>query len=165
MDYKRLSGIALVIVIIDQISKHTVSTLLSVGDSISIIPGIFNITYIRNPGIAFGLLRGLPPSIRLPLLAILSILAIVAILILLHRVKGKTLLQDISLSCILGGAAGNLVDRILYGEVVDFLDLHIGRYHWPAFNISDSAITIGVLVIFIILFSQQRREGIDNQTV
>jgi len=131
------------VILLDQLTKALVANLLSPTGVITVIPGFFDIVNARNPGAAFGILHegGLARTLFLVAVSILS-LVVVAILI----AQSKKRFTDFSLSLIAAGAIGNLIDRILGGEVIDFLDFYIGRYHWPAFNVADSAITVGVFL-------------------
>ena len=147
-----------VIVIVDQLTKAIVDRTMSLHDSISLIPGFFNFTYIRNTGAAFGIFSGAHEVFRLPFLIGVSILAIGFIVVMLKRLRpGETGLA-MALAFILGGAIGNLIDRVIYGEVIDFLDVYWSNYHWPAFNVADSFITIGVTIT---LFYLIRSKGDD----
>jgi signal peptidase II len=139
------------IVIVDQLTKAIVDRAMSLHHSIPIIDGFFNLTYIRNTGAAFGIFAGSHEVFRLPFLIGVSILAIGFILLMLKRLRnGETGLAT-ALAFILGGALGNLIDRIFYGEVIDFLDVYWSQYHWPAFNVADSFITIGVTITLFYL--------------
>lgn len=131
---------------------------MSLHHSIPVIENFFSLTYIRNTGAAFGILAGSHEAIRLTVLVVFSLVAIGFILVLLKRLpSGETGLIT-ALAFILGGAIGNLIDRIAYGEVIDFLDFYWSGYHWPAFNLADSFITIGVLIIAYYLI---RAKGAD----
>lgn len=134
----------------DQLSKLFIVKGLYVGESINILP-FFNIVHVRNRGVTFGLFSG---TLQPVVLVILS-LVIVGFLIDYAR-KNENYRPFISL--IVGGAIGNVIDRVVYGSVVDFLDFHLGKYHWPAFNIADSAIVIGVFVLFFISYSEEKNE-------
>jgi signal peptidase II len=114
--------------------------------SIPVIEDLFNLTYIRNTGAAFGILAGSAAAFRLPFLLLFSTVAIVFIIFMLRRLPDREKGLITALAFILGGAIGNLIDRIAYGEVIDFLDFYWSRFHWPAFNLADSFITIGVLI-------------------
>jgi len=153
--YKVLILISLTIVILDQLTKAVIANYLILHQSIEIIGGFFNITYIRNPGAAFGLFHDSGEVFRTIFLIGVSIVALGAIFFVYRRVKAN-LPACIALSLIAGGAIGNLVDRIRFGEVTDFLDFYIGQYHWPAFNVADSAITIGV---FLAIFFFKESKG------
>ena len=117
---------------------------MPLNHSIPVIDGLFNLTYIRNTGAAFGILAGSAAAFRLPFLLLFSLLAIGFIFMMLRRLPDREIGLITALSFILGGAVGNLIDRVLYGEVIDFLDFYWSTYHWPAFNLADSFITVGV---------------------
>lgn len=133
--------------LIDLISKIVVDNLLFLGESIKIINNFFNITYVRNTGAAFSIL-----SKHTYLLVFVSIFIITLILYYINKNKPKTKIEYISYSMILGGAVGNLYDRIVYGYVIDFLDFNIFGYEYPIFNLSDSFIFIGVLILIIYMW-------------
>ena len=152
-----LYAIVLSIIFLDQATKLLIRNTLRLGQSIPIIPHVFDITYVLNPGAAFGLLAGRDPSFRNPFFIAISILAILLILYYYYHHRERRTLQVLGLSFILGGAVGNLIDRLSIGMVVDFLDFHYGRYHWPAFNVADSAITIGVLLMMVDIVRGERR--------
>jgi signal peptidase II len=135
-----------VILIADQLTKFIVDQTMPLHHSIPIIDNLFNLTYIRNTGAAFGILAGRAAAFRLPFLVLFSILAIVFIIMMLRRLPDRETGLITALAFILGGAIGNLIDRVAYGEVIDFLDFYWSRFHWPAFNLADSFITIGVLI-------------------
>jgi signal peptidase II len=134
------------IVIADQITKLIVDRTMPLYHSIPIIDGLFSLTYIRNTGAAFGIFSGSAAAFRLPFLIIFSFVAIGFVITMLRRLRDDHTGLITALSFILGGAIGNLIDRVAYGEVIDFLDFYWGRYHWPAFNLADSFITLGVLI-------------------
>ena len=139
------------IVAADQVTKLCVDRWMPLHHSIPVIDGLFNLTYIRNTGAAFGIFAGSAAAFRLPFLIIFSLVAIGFVVTLLRRLPDNQTGLASALSFIIGGAVGNLIDRIAYGEVIDFLDLYWGPYHWPAFNLADSFITIGVLIIVVYL--------------
>ena len=153
--YFPLIIIFLIIVLIDQITKFYIASNFELYQSIEIIRGFFNITYIRNSGVAFGMFSNLKGSFIQIVFIAIYIIAIISILILYRETHGYS---HIALSLIFSGAIGNLIDRIFRGEVVDFMDFHWQNYHWPAFNVADSCITVGVglLMISIIISNQQR---------
>jgi signal peptidase II len=135
-----------VILVIDQLTKFIVDRTMPLYHSIPVIDNLFNLTYIRNTGAAFGILAGSAAAFRLPFLMIFSLLAIGFIIVMLRRLPERETGLISALAFILGGAIGNLIDRFAYGEVIDFLDFYWANYHWPAFNIADSFITIGVTI-------------------
>lgn len=139
--------VAFSVVIVDQCTKYFIIKTFPLYSSVDILKNYLAIVHIRNKGIAFGLLAGQGSGIRLVLLIITSLLAVGFIFYLLKTLSDKQRYAIVTLSLILGGAIGNLTDRIRLGEVVDFIDLHWYRYHWPAFNCADSAISIGLVLL------------------
>ena len=156
--WKFVSGWLAVIVILDQLTKFIVDRSMPLHHSIPIIDGFFNLTYVRNTGAAFGLFAGSAEVFRRPFLILVSILASVFIISMMKRLAEKETGLITGLSFILGGAIGNLIDRVFYGEVIDFLDVYWRNYHWPAFNIADSFITVGVGIMLFFLY---KHEGDD----
>jgi signal peptidase II len=136
-----------IVVLCDQISKLYVDAVMWPHQSITVIENFFNITYIRNPGGAFGLFARAERWIVRPLLLGLSAVTMVIILLIYRSTPVDRSLIRLAFSLILGGAIGNLIDRVRFDEVIDFLDVHWYHYHWPAFNIADAAITIGVVLL------------------
>jgi signal peptidase II len=149
--------IAFTITLLDQISKFYVQGALRLGQVVPVIPGFFNLTYVLNPGAAFGFLSGAPAAIRHPLFTAISIFAVLFIIYYRARHRQMGLLPSVALACILAGAVGNLIDRLRLGMVVDFLDFYYGGYHWPAFNVADSAITIGVALMVLEIVTDRER--------
>ena len=150
--------IALAIVLTDQATKAIVVRTMRLGQSIPIVPGYFDLTFVLNPGAAFSLLATLPERIRSPFFILVSVAAAVLIVVYRARHLRGHRLATVSLGLILGGAVGNLIDRIRYGVVVDFLDAHVHQYHWPVFNVADSAISVGVTLLLIEMLLEWRRE-------
>ena len=146
----------LLVVGLDQISKMYVSSVMSLHASHPVIDGFFNITYVRNPGAAFGFLSNAAPMFRSLFLIVVSAAAIVMILWFLAKNKSAAMLLTTALSLILGGAVGNLLDRIRFGNVVDFLDFYIASWHWPAFNVADSAISVGAVLLIVEMFVRKK---------
>jgi signal peptidase II len=135
------------IVVLDQATKAIVDRSMMLNHSVPVIDGIFSLTYIRNTGAAFGFLARSGEFFRRTFLIGFSIAAIGFIVVMLRRLPQHEKLLTVALGFILGGAIGNLIDRLLYGEVIDFLDFYWSYHHWPAFNVADSFITVGVVVI------------------
>jgi len=153
--YLKLAAIAGLVIVFDQITKTVIQNTLLLYHSITVIPGFFSITHIHNPGGAFGFMANKSPGLRNLLFLFLSSLAICLIFYLYKSTPKKYPLLSTSFALILGGAFGNLIDRIRFGEVVDFLDFYIGSYHWPAFNVADSAITVGIAIyLFYFIFKK-----------
>ena len=143
---KLVAGLLIAIVLLDQVTKWFVDRSMPLYRSIPVIDGFFDLTYIRNTGAAFGILAGSGAAFRLPFLMLFSFLAIGFIIVMLRRLPERETGLITALAFILGGAIGNLIDRFAYGEVIDFLDFYWANYHWPAFNVADSFITIGVTI-------------------
>jgi signal peptidase II len=155
-NHSLLLGLAVIVVVIDQASKWLASSHLSPHQILSVIPGFFNIVLVRNRGMVFGIFNQIRPGLFPIFLLAATIAAIGAILFLFWARRNQTWFM-IGLSLILGGAVGNLVDRIRLGYVIDFLDFFVADYHWPAFNVADSAVTVGTLWL---LFNVIRGKGL-----
>jgi len=139
---------AVTVLILDQVTKAIVSHSMTLYQSIPLLP-FFSLTYVRNTGAAFGLLGDLSPAVRLPLFGLVTVGAVFALVSYLRELRPEESLMAIALGGILGGAAGNLLDRVRFHEVVDFLHLHYRGFDWPMFNVADSAITVGVALVLI----------------
>jgi signal peptidase II len=147
--------IALLIVLLDRATKWLVASNISMHDGIQVIPGFFRITHVENRGAAFGLFADSPAQWKVAMLVLFSIVALIVVTALLWRNSHAMTTTGIGLALILGGAVGNLWDRLLNGRVVDFLLFYIGQYQWPAFNVADSAIVCGAgLLVIEILFAK-----------
>ena len=144
-----LAVLAGLVVTTDRVSKAAIATSMPHGASETVVDGFFNLVHVRNTGIAFSLFSDSAPWFRDLLLPGISLVAITVILAMLYRQENLSPTSRIALVLILAGAAGNLYDRLLYGYVTDFLDVYVGTYHWPAFNVADSAITIGAVMLFL----------------
>lgn len=148
----------------DQLSKLYVHTQFRLGESISVISGFFNLTYVRNFGAAFGFLADSHPSFREIFFLAMPPIALLIILLILRGVDNKDTKQIIALSSIFGGAIGNYIDRLRFRYVIDFLDFHIGgKWSWPAFNIADAAIVGGVILLLILMFFERPETHKLNQ--
>ena len=145
--------IAFLVVLLDRLAKLSVQRNISLHDSVSIIPGFFRLTHVENRGAAFGLFADSPSEWKIAVLVLFSLVALVIVSALLWKNSHAMTTTGVGLALILGGAIGNLWDRLVSGHVVDFLLFYIGQYQWPAFNVADSAIVIGAgLLVFEILF-------------
>ena len=151
-----LGLISLATVSLDQASKAHIMQTMRLHESISVIPSFFSLTYIRNPGAAFGFLASSSTDFRLLFFAVASLVAAVVLGTIFWRLPQNDWLGQISIAGILGGAIGNLLDRLRLGEVVDFLDFYVNGYHWPAFNVADAAITVGVFVLALRLVMEKK---------
>ena len=137
---------------LDQYTKFMVSLHIPINHSVKVVEEFFSLTHIRNSGVAFGLFAGQQSEYKALMFITISTIAIIAILVIFHQTpKDKKIVQT-GLILIFSGAIGNLIDRTLHGEVIDFVDLFIKTYHFPAFNIADSCITIGVALMVVDLF-------------
>lgn len=157
--YMVLALVAVTVIVTDQITKVMVMQHMRLHESIPIVPNLFSLTYIRNPGAAFGLLAGSSNAFRMVFFGITSLFALALLGTILFRMPEKDWMGQLSIAGILGGAIGNLLDRLRFGEVIDFLDVYIENYHWPAFNVADSAITVGV-VFLIVHFAFEKKEPV-----
>lgn len=153
--WRIVSGWLATIVIVDQLTKLIVDRTMTLYQSIPIIDGFFSLTYVRNTGAAFGIFAGSAEIFRRPFLILVSIVAIIFIFTMLRRLEDREKGLISALAFIVGGAVGNLIDRLIYGEVIDFLDCYWGSYHWPAFNVADSFITIGVGLTVFCLYTHK----------
>jgi len=154
--YTILAVIVGMLLILDQWTKYLVDSGMYLHQSFAVIPGLLNITYVRNPGAAFGFLSGFSASLRIAFFVSVGVAAIVLIVYYLKKYRVQDPLLASSLSLILGGAAGNLIDRVRFGEVIDFIDFHIAGHHWPAFNVADSAISIGAVLLLFEMLRKRR---------
>ncbi len=146
-------SIALVVVLLDRWTKHLAATRIALYSHIQVIPGFFRLTHTENTGAAFSLFADSPAHWKTAMLIGFSLVAMVIVTILLWRQSHALTVTAIALSLILGGATGNLWDRVARGRVVDFLLVYVKQYQWPVFNLADSAIVIGAsLLVLEILF-------------
>lgn len=145
--------------VLDRLTKWQVQRRIELPDSISVIPGFFRIVHLENPGAAFGIFSDTPTPLKLGLLIALSAIAMVVVTILLWKSSTSLSSTSVGLSLILGGAIGNLWDRVLHHRVTDFLLFYYHQYEWPAFNLADSAIVVGAaLLVLDLLFSKAPQE-------
>ena len=155
-----LLGVSLTIIVLDQLTKTYIDLSMHLHQSIPIIPGYFNLTYIRNPGAAFGILATSSSGFRLVFFAITSLVAIGLLVTIFLRLEPDDWWGQVTVASIFGGAIGNLIDRLQFGEVIDFLDFYINGYHWPAFNVADTAISVGVCSLFILFAFEKRKPSL-----
>ena len=161
-NYHLLIWPALSIVVLDQVSKYIVMTNIEIHRSIPVISGFFNLVHTRNRGIAFGIFNRPGSDLGYYLLLSTTFAAVILLLFWFSRLKREERILVPGLSLILGGAIGNLIDRIRLREVIDFLDFDLVLIRWPAFNMADSAITVGTFwVVLSLLFfcPKESREG------
>jgi|SRR6185369_8579347 len=153
--YLILALTAPVVLVADQLTKLYIDRTMKLYQSNPVIDGLFSITYLRNKGAAFSFLSD--ASWRLPFFLLATAVAVIAIIAAFCKLKDEQRFAAFSLSLILSGAVGNLIDRVRMGEVIDFLDVYWKTHHWPAFNVADSAICVGVALLALDLFLEERR--------
>src|SRR5437660_10970391 len=147
--------IAFFVLLLDRLAKLTIEKTILLHDSISILPGFFRLNHVENRGAAFVLFADSPSEWKIAMLVLFSLVALVIVSALLWKNSHSMTSTGVGLALILGGALGNLWDRLVNGHVVYFLLLYVGQYQWPAFNVADSAIVIGAgLLVFEILFTK-----------
>lgn len=149
--YLSVALIAAAVIVLDQASKLWIEAALTRYEHIEVVPQFLNIVHVRNPGVAFGLLQNIPETFRAALLISTTVLALGLLVFLLAQSHPGHRLERWSLALILGGAIGNLIDRVRLGEVIDFVDAHwMGLYHWPAFNVADACISTGITCMVLL---------------
>ncbi|MDC9725271.1 MAG: signal peptidase II [Gammaproteobacteria bacterium] len=158
LKYLWLSGL---IIVLDQVSKWVMVSWLSLYETVAVIP-YFNLTMAHNTGAAFSFLAGAGGWQRWFFVGLAVVISI-GLFIWLHKLA-KTRLEAISISLILGGAIGNVIDRLYFGYVIDFLDVYYGTYHWPAFNIADSAIVVGAALLIVDSFRAEPESDKEQES-
>ncbi|MBF7018928.1 signal peptidase II [Staphylococcus sp. 18_1_E_LY] len=138
--------IAIIILILDQVTKFVIASSMRIGDSFEVIPGFLNITSHRNNGAAWGILSG-----KMSFFFIITLIILIVLVVFYIKEAKNNLFMQIALSLLFAGALGNFIDRLFHGEVVDFIDTYIFGYNFPIFNVADSSLTIGVILIIITL--------------
>lgn len=142
---------------LDQLTKLWIAERFHYGERVVVIPGFFDLTHVRNPGGAFSFFAEGPAEQRMMFFVGSTLVAVALLIVFLRRLGAEDRLAATALGVILGGALGNLIDRLAYGEVIDFLDFHLwGGYTWPTFNVADSAIVVGVCILMLEIFLQDR---------
>ncbi|MBS1853136.1 MAG: signal peptidase II [Acidobacteria bacterium] len=155
--------IAVFIIALDRATKWLITQKIALHDSIPVFPSFFRITHVENRGAAFGLFADSTSEWKIALLILFSVIALVVVSAMLWRNSHTMTTTGIGLALILGGAVGNLWDRLLSGKVVDFLLFYVGEYQWPAFNVADSAIVVGAALLVVeILFVKTEPEKSPN---
>jgi signal peptidase II len=156
--YKILCVVSMIVLLLDQVTKILIDRTMDLHSSITVVENFFNITYIRNKGAAFGFLAD--SSYRLPFFIMISGVALIVILGIYRKLRPEQTFNAFSLSLIFSGALGNLIDRVRLGEVIDFIYVHWYQHYWPAFNVADSAICVGVFLLAIeMLLDEQRKNS------
>jgi len=152
--------IAALVIALDRVTKIWVENHVNIGQGITVWPHIFRISHLLNTGAAFSLFEGVRnPALVRNLLVAFSIVAVLVVLVLIWRLGQQMSIAAVALALILGGAIGNMYDRIRYAYVVDFLEVHIFHYHWPDFNVADSAIVVGACLLLLEMMRPQRTDS------
>lgn len=160
--YLLLASVSGFLIAFDQLTKMYIHTRFFLGESVPVIDGFFNITYVRNPGAAFGFMAKAPTEFREGFFLLIPIIAVIIILNILRKVPDEDRVQILALSMIFGGAIGNYIDRLRFRYVIDFLDFHWkNTWSYPAFNVADSAIVVGVCILLLLMV----REGKQKKAV
>lgn len=157
--YKILLIVAPLTLLLDQLSKVYIDRTFFLGQSLTVFENFFHIAYVRNKGAAFGILAG--SAWRIPFFVGIAVVAALAILWYLHRTRDDQTVLQVALALIFAGAIGNLIDRIRLGEVIDFIDVHWYQHHWPAFNVADTAICVGVGLMILDLWLEEKKKRSD----
>ncbi|MCE5099275.1 signal peptidase II [Staphylococcus cohnii] len=145
--------ITIVILILDQITKFIITKTMQIGDSFEVIPNFLSITSHRNNGAAWGILSG-----KMAFFYIITVIILIILIVFFIKEAKHNVLMQIAISLLFAGALGNFIDRVLNGEVVDFVDTYIFSYNFPIFNVADSSLTIGVVLVIIALLRDMRTE-------
>jgi signal peptidase II len=151
--------IALAVAALDQATKLIVSHTIDLYETVPVIPGLVDLVYVRNRGMAFGLLNRPGENTAFYLITAGTVLALVLLIFWLRKIAGEHPKTGLALALIIGGAIGNLIDRIRLHEVIDFVDVHVKSFHWPAFNAADSAITVGTVWLVFMLLKEGPQKG------
>ncbi|HLW53428.1 MAG TPA: signal peptidase II [Candidatus Angelobacter sp.] len=152
--------IAALVVFLDRLTKWAVAQRITLHDSVDVVPGLFRLTHVQNQGAAFGLFSDSPSEWKVTMLILFSIAALAVVSTLLWKNGNAMNATAIALSLVFGGALGNLWDRVANGRVIDFFDFYLGSHHWPAFNVADSAIVIGALLLLSEIFMAPQEEKV-----
>ncbi len=151
--------IASAVFILDRLTKLAVQSKIGFEDIIPVVRGFFELTYVRNTGAAFGIMAFARDSFRVPFLLASTAAAIGLLVYFVRKTRDDEYLLLLALAMILGGALGNLTDRMIYGYVIDFLSFHFKEHYWPAFNVADSGITVGVALLGFDLLIRKKDPG------
>jgi signal peptidase II len=160
LKYLILAVVSAIVLLLDQATKIFIDRSMELHSSITVVENFFNITYLRNKGAAFGFLAS--SAYRLPFFMMVSVVAVAVIIRVFYKLRPDQKFTAFALALIFSGALGNLIDRIRLGEVIDFLDAHWYNHHWPAFNVADSAICVGVFLLAVDMFFEEKRQKTRN---
>ena len=172
--YWILLATAPAVLAIDQLTKWLVANTMELGHRVPVIPGFFDIVYFHNPGAAFGMFSGLPDSVRTPFFYVVALIAVGLLALLYRTLEDDENMVAFAIALVFGGIAGNIVDRLRFDSVVDFLSIHLGSavvqgeimgvayrlpLEWPAFNVADSAISVAMVILVVTAIWRKRRSG------
>lgn len=143
---------------LDQLTKYWIMATMHLYEVQEVIPGLFNLVYVTNKGAAFSMFASIDSPVRHYFFISVNSLAAIGLTIAAFKMRAQQVFYVISFALIASGAVGNLVDRIRFGAVIDFLDFYIGSYHWPAFNVADSSICVGVAILFVLNILEIKNE-------
>jgi signal peptidase II len=160
--YPLVFTVAALVLLLDQLTKWYIRHTFGLYESVTLIDSIFHITHVRNAGGAFGIFNQGARAWRLPFFLVVSCIAVGVLLAFVRRIQPGQRWLLVALGAILGGALGNLLDRMISGQVTDFLDFHWRGYYWPAFNVADSCITVGMVILLV--YSLAVRDDSGKQT-
>lgn len=149
-------GISLSVIALDQVSKNHIVNNVVLNQGYSVITDYLDVVHVRNSGAAFGFFSGSRGSINRIILTLVSVAALIVIAGMAFWFSDGSMLSLVALAFFFGGASGNLIDRIIHGEVVDFIDVHVGTIHWPAFNVADTSLCIGAVLFCVYIISQKK---------
>ena len=159
--YPLVGTIIGIVLILDQFTKYLVEKRIRMYDVIPLLPGFFNLTHVRNKGAAFSLFSTMPDGFRSAFFITVTLVAVAVLAVLIKKTYER--LPVVAFSLIAGGALGNVIDRIRFGEVVDFIQWYVKSYYWPSFNVADSAISVGVGLLAIdMIFGSSTKPQISN---
>ena len=162
--YAFVGAVAGLAIVLDQLSKWGIRAKVGLYESLPVIDGLFSITHVRNTGGAFSIFAGAHESWRVPFFVVVAVVAIAVLLHFVRRVAPGQWVVLAALGAVLGGAIGNMIDRVRFGQVTDFFDAHWRGYHWPTFNVADSFITVGMLVLIVHSFFAADEGDASSQT-
>ena len=152
--------LAVIVIVLDQLTKQIASGMLAMYEPVAVMP-MFNWTLMHNMGAAFSFLSDEAGWQRW-FFTVIALIVSAVLIAWTSKLKAEEKWQAIAFALVLGGAIGNMIDRVIYGYVIDFIDVYYQQWHWPAFNVADSAIAIGVAILLIESFRQHKREGADE---
>lgn len=160
--YLWVGSIIGIVLVLDQVTKFIVEKRIRLHEVIVVLPGFFNLTHVRNKGAAFGILSSAPDVWRSIFFITVTVIAVAVIALLVRKTHERLLVAAFSL--IIGGALGNVIDRIRYGEVVDFIQWYVKSWYWPSFNVADSAISVGVALLAIDMLFFKKQEAASSKS-